>query len=204
MCVSHSCGMSSVLHRKSSRLHLVDACLTHTWILCNSLRWASVDLTKSGLKKIILNAGWNQYLEISTKPAALCARKISDWGHWAKPVKHVIQMRELRQARYLSTPSPAYPRPPPATQLSANAVQVPGTATATQGIIDVAMGSAPTLRAEILWTLHTVVKQQSYNSNEGIWQAFFSLVKEHDCRGGCSGMSLSSVFMMWEVSTTGL
>lgn len=25
--------------------------------LCNSLRWASVDLTKSGLKKTILNAG---------------------------------------------------------------------------------------------------------------------------------------------------
>lgn len=86
-------------------------------------------------------------------------------------------MRELRQARYSSTPSPADPRPPPATQLSATAVQVPGTATATQGIIDVAMESAPTLRAEILWTLHTVVKQQSYNSNKGIGKLFSRLLK---------------------------
>lgn len=95
----------------------------------------------------------------------------------AKSVKHVMQMRELRQARYLSIQSPADPRPPPATQLSATAVQVPGTATATQGIIDVAMGSAPTLRAEILWTLQTVVKHQSYNSNEGIGKLFPRLLK---------------------------
>ncbi|KAJ8346945.1 hypothetical protein SKAU_G00283460 [Synaphobranchus kaupii] len=40
--------------------------------------------------------------------------------------------------------------------------------TASSGDLRTTFGSTPTLQAEVLWTLHTVAKHQSYNANEGI------------------------------------
>ncbi|KAJ8414383.1 hypothetical protein AAFF_G00052530, partial [Aldrovandia affinis] len=73
--------------------------------------------------------------------------------------------------------------PPPASQLPATAAQSPGTTNrppATEGRNDLALGSTPTLVAEVMWTLETVVKHQSYNSNEGIGKLFAPMFPDSD------------------------
>lgn len=40
--------------------------------------------------------------------------------------------------------------------------------TGTRVDLRTSLGSTPTMKAEVLWTLHTVAQHQSYNSNEGI------------------------------------
>src|SRR4029434_4765705 len=41
--------------------------------------------------------------------------------------------------------------------------------------IQTAFGSTPTLKAEVLWTLHTVAKHQSYKSNDDISELFHTM-----------------------------
>lgn len=55
-----------------------------------------------------------------------------------------------------------------ASQLAASAPAAPS------AMIDLrtSFGSTPTLKAEVLWTLHTIAKHQSYNGNEGISELF--------------------------------
>lgn len=73
------------------------------------------------------------------------------------------------------------------------------------------------LQAQILWSANQVVHNPGHKGRVHQYHCHLlsqksltdgvddnGKVKEHDCRGGCSGMSLSSVFIMWEVSTTGL
>lgn len=80
-------------------------------------------------------------------------------------------------------PVPAAPAPPPTSQPPATATQPPGTSTrppATQERIDLALGSTPTLVAQVVWTLETVVKHQYYNSNEGIGKLFAHMSPNSD------------------------
>lgn len=85
----------------------------------------------------------------------------------AKSVKHQTCIRALQQTR----PLPVVPQggsddatdPPPAN---------PPRPRPPTGRIDQALGSSPTLVAEVLWTLETVARHQSYNSNEGIGEIF--------------------------------
>lgn len=44
----------------------------------------------------------------------------------------------------------------------------------------VAFGSEPTLRAEVLWDLHTVTRHQSYNANEEIGELFQTMFPDSD------------------------
>ena len=129
-------------------------------------------------------------MEIHTKLVALCAKKTIKLGtigikaleSHAKSSKHAIQIRGLQQTRQLFSVLPPSgdvvpAAPPPASQPPATAAQAPSTSGSnrpptTQGRIDLALGSTPTLVAEVLWTLETVVKHQSYNSNEGIGKLF--------------------------------
>ena len=53
------------------------------------------------------------------------------------------------------------PGPPPQTTVRAASTD-----------LRVAFGATPTLKAEVVWILNTVVKHQSYNSNEGIGDLF--------------------------------
>ncbi|XP_041668456.1 uncharacterized protein LOC121526132 isoform X4 [Cheilinus undulatus] len=46
---------------------------------------------------------------------------------------------------------------------------------ATSTDLRAAFGATPTLKSEVLWILNTVVKHQSYNSNEGIGELFRSM-----------------------------
>ena len=43
-----------------------------------------------------------------------------------------------------------------------------------------AFGSTPTLKAEVLWTLHTVAKHQSYKSNDDIGELFQTMFPDSD------------------------
>lgn len=79
-------------------------------------------------------------------------------------------------------------RPTSAPQANGN-----GTATATAAVattsanvtsnpadIRVALGSTPTLRAEVIWCLDTVAKHQSLNANEGIADIFQAMFPDSD------------------------
>ena len=43
-----------------------------------------------------------------------------------------------------------------------------------------AFGSTPTLKAEVLWTFHTITKHQSYTSNEGIDELFQNMFPDSE------------------------
>ncbi|XP_054475543.1 uncharacterized protein LOC129107955 [Anoplopoma fimbria] len=64
--------------------------------------------------------------------------------------------RSHTQTPAISTFCISAPAPPPQTVRAASTD------------LRVAFGATPTLKAEVLWILNTVVKHQSYNSNEGI------------------------------------
>lgn len=57
------------------------------------------------------------------------------------------------------------------SQLAASAADPPAM-TATRVDLRTAFGSTPTMKAEVLWTLNTIAKHQSYNGNEGISELF--------------------------------
>ncbi|KAK0141221.1 hypothetical protein N1851_021735 [Merluccius polli] len=65
---------------------------------------------------------------------------------------------------------------PPASQLTASAPAALPVMTAANINVRVdlrtSLGSTRTLKAEVLWTLHTIAKHQSYNGNEGISELF--------------------------------
>ncbi|XP_060761026.1 uncharacterized protein LOC132870980 [Neoarius graeffei] len=42
------------------------------------------------------------------------------------------------------------------------------------------LGSTPTMKAEVLWTLHTVAQHQSYNGNEGVSELFKLMFPDSD------------------------
>ncbi len=49
-------------------------------------------------------------------------------------------------------------------------------------------GCTPTLKAEVLWSLNTVTKHQSYKSNEGVGDLFHAMFPDSDiaCTFACS------------------
>ncbi len=67
--------------------------------------------------------------------------------------------------------------------LSAAASQTPASASAsrssasTPADIRASLGSTTTLKAEVLWCLHTIMKHQSYNANEAAWEIFQTILK---------------------------
>ena len=74
--------------------------------------------------------------------------------------KHKTSARNHTQTPAISTFCISAPAPPPQTVRAASTD------------LRVAFGATPTLKAEVLWILNTVVKHQSYNSNEGIGDLF--------------------------------
>ena len=74
--------------------------------------------------------------------------------------KHKTSARSHTQTPAISTFCISAPAPPPQTVRAASTD------------LRVAFGATPTLKAEVLWILNTVVKHQSYNSNEGIGDLF--------------------------------
>ncbi|KAI4791419.1 hypothetical protein KUCAC02_034015 [Chaenocephalus aceratus] len=68
--------------------------------------------------------------------------------------------------------------PPPPTIAEATAAS----ATSSQATADlrVMLGATPTLRAEVLWCLNTVMKHQSINSKEGISDLFQAMFPDSE------------------------
>ncbi|KAK5854787.1 hypothetical protein PBY51_004952 [Eleginops maclovinus] len=111
----------------------------------------------------------------------------------AKSAKHISSMKVKDQ-----TPSVAGVfQPANVSQLADNVSEVAGnvnqpaanvTATAlpatsaTPVSVDLrtAFGSTPTMKAEVLWTLNTVAKHQSYNSNENVSDLFKFMFPDSD------------------------
>lgn len=65
------------------------------------------------------------------------------------------------------------------SQLAASAADPPAM-TATRVDLRTAFGSTPTMKAEVLWTLNTIAKHQSYNGNEGISELFKCMFPDSD------------------------
>ncbi|CAL8342262.1 unnamed protein product [Arctogadus glacialis] len=74
--------------------------------------------------------------------------------------KHKTSARSHTQTPAISTFCISAPAPPPQMVRAASTD------------LRVAFGATPTLKAGVLWILNTVVKHQSYNSNEGIGDLF--------------------------------
>lgn len=83
-----------------------------------------------------------------------------------------------------STSQPAATAPTPEANLSqpaANAPPAPPPATAAARVdLRTSFGSTPTLKAEVLWTLHTIAKHHSYNGNEGVSALFKYMFPDSD------------------------
>lgn len=52
--------------------------------------------------------------------------------------------------------------------------------TATRVDLRTTFGSTPTMKAEVLWTLNTIAKHQSYNGNQGISELFKCMFPDSD------------------------
>ncbi|XP_028293606.1 uncharacterized protein LOC114456189 isoform X2 [Gouania willdenowi] len=67
-------------------------------------------------------------------------------------------------------------------QPAACASTAPPVTTETNGRVDLrtTFGFTPTMKAEVLWTLNTIAKHQSYNGNEGISELFKSMFPDSD------------------------
>merc|ERR1712208_72596 len=99
-----------------------------------------------------------------------------------KSSKHMDNMKAKDQ-----TPSIAGVfQPANASQVAANVSEQVAppvtTVTATSRGVDLrlAFGSTPTMKAEVLWILHTLAKHHSYNGNDGISELFKSMFPDSD------------------------
>lgn len=83
-----------------------------------------------------------------------------------------------------STSRPTATAPPPEANFSqpaADAPPAPPPATAAARVdLRTSFGSTPTLKAEVLWTLHTISKHHSYNGNEGVSALFKCMFPDSD------------------------
>lgn len=98
--------------------------------------------------------------------------------------KHKTQVKNQQQTPAISSVfAPASGASSVSNVALASAPQSAAAAPATtSGIIDLrtTFGSTSTLKAEVLWTLNTVAKHQSYNSNDGIGELFKSMFPDSD------------------------
>lgn len=132
-------------------------------------------LFRHWLKPVVDNV-FEAYCTVCKKRIQLGTMGVKALDSHAKSTKHMKYVRGKEQTPSITAVFP----PPNVCQLVAPAAApaaspaAPPATTAVNVRVDLrtSFGSTPTLKAEVLWTLHTIAKHQSYNGNEGISELF--------------------------------
>lgn len=134
--------------------------------------------------KPVENNVFEAYCTVCKKRIQLGKMRVKALDWHAKSTKHMTHVRGTEQTPSITAVfSPASSAN--VSQLAASAPTAaapPATTAAAVGKLDLrtAFGSTPTLKAEVLWTLNTIAKHQSYNGNEGIGELFRSMFPDSD------------------------
>ncbi|KAL7393201.1 hypothetical protein ABVT39_007828 [Epinephelus coioides] len=129
------------------------------------------------LKPVVDNV-FEAYCTVCKKRIQLGTMGVKALDSHAKSTKHMKYVRGKEQTPSITAGFP------PASHLAASAPAAPpATNTANVNVrvdLRTSFGSTPMLKAEVLWTLHTIAKHQSYNGNEGISELFKCMFPNSD------------------------
>ncbi len=141
------------------------------------------------LKPVVDNI-FEAYCTVCKKRIQLGTMGVKALDSHAKSTKHMKYVRGKEQtlpitARFPpANVSPLAAKEPEAaasaSQLAASAPAAPLATTTARVDLRMSFSSTPTLKAEVLWTLHTISKHHSYNGNEGISELFKCMFPDSD------------------------